>query len=320
MEPLNHSNFLEQFHSCVHIRKMANIEYTPGFLIPNHYRYRESLISPFSPDDFLHLLGGGSIHTDSPLSFRFSPLDCHLLLLTTMGSGRIITSGRREISAADGQLVCFDCRQDFSLQSVVVPWNFKLFFIHGATMSTFSTVLGKSSQSFSLSLASPVVRCIQSLLSAPDTPDARSLLQMHQNLTMILTDISAACCSPSEKPLQETPWYLAEIHDFLDNHYKEEFSLKYFEDTLKMSRYRLCREFSAFYGKPPLRYLTEKRLDEAKKILLTTDFSIHEVSSMIGYENTNHFINIFKKYTGLTPGRFRQKALEDRFSAHFPAQ
>ena len=87
-----------------------------------------------------------------------------------------------------------------------------------------------------------------------------------------------------------------------------------------MSRYRLCREFSSFYGMPPLRYLTEKRLEEAKKILLTTDFSIHEVSSMIGYENTNHFINIFKKYAGLTPGKFRQKALEDRFSSHFPVQ
>ena len=57
-----------------------------------------------------------------------------------------------------------------------------------------------------------------------------------------------------------------------------------------------------------------------KKILLTTDFSIHEVSSMIGYENTNHFINLFKKYVGSTPGKFRQKALEDRFSSHFPVQ
>lgn len=60
--------------------------------------------------------------------------------------------------------------------------------------------------------------------------------------------------------------------------------------------------------------------EEAKKILLTTDFSIHEVSSMIGYENTNHFINLFKKYVGSTPGKFRQKALEDRFSSHFPVQ
>ena len=48
------------------------------------------------PESFLYLLGGGSIHTDSPLAFRFPSMDCHLLLLTTMGSGRITTPGGSE--------------------------------------------------------------------------------------------------------------------------------------------------------------------------------------------------------------------------------
>lgn len=317
---MNHSDFRQIFRSCVHIRKMANIEYTPDFLIPNSYYYEEKFTFPLKSANFLHLLGGGSIHADSPLSFRFSSMDCHLLLLTTMGSGRIITSGHREISADEKHLIFFGCNQNFSLQSVVLPWNFKLFFIHGNTLSAFSSLLGKNSSAFSISQTSPVPRCIQTLLSLPETPDAKELLLMHQSLTIILTTLGAACCPshPTQQP--EPPWYLGELKDFLDNHYKEDFSLKYFEDTLKMSRYRLCREFSAFYGIPPLRYLTEKRLGEAKKILLTTDLSVHEVSSIIGYENTNHFINIFKKYTGLTPGKFRQKALEDRFSSHFPVQ
>ena len=317
---MDHSDFRQTFHACIHTRKMVNIEYTPDFLIPNSYHYEKKALAPFSPEDFLYLLGGGSIHTDSPLSFRFSPMGCHLLLLTSMGSGRIISSGRREISADDRHFIIFDCNQDFSLQSVVLPWNFKLFFISGNTLSAYSAILGKSSGSFPLSRTSPVIRCIQSLLSIPENPGAKELLLMHQNLTWILAGFCSSCCSSAKPSQPEAPWYLTEIRDFLDNHYREEFSLKYFEDTLKMSRYRLCREFSSFYEVPPLRYLTEKRLSEAKKILLTTDHSIHEVSSMVGYENTNHFINIFKKYTGITPGKFRQKALEDRFSSHFPVQ
>ena len=320
MDYLNHLNFRQQFLSSVHTRKMVNIEYTPDFLIPNNYHYEKELLSPLSPESFLYLLGGGSIHTDSPLAFRFSSMDCHLLLLTTMGSGRITTPGGSEISADDGHVICFDCRQNFSLQSVVLPWNFKLFFISGDPLSVFSSVLGKNGRSFPLTLTSPIARCIQSLLSVPETPDIKDLLLIHQNLTTIFTDLGTACCPSREKAVPEPSWYLAEIKDHLDHHYQEDFSLKYFEDTLKMSRYRLCREFSSFYGMPPLRYLTEKRLEEAKKILLTTDFSIHEVSSMIGYENTNHFINLFKKYVGSTPGKFRQKALEDRFSSHFPVQ
>ena len=55
---------------------MVNIEYTPDFLIPNNYHYEKELLSPLSPESFLYLLGGGSIHTDSPLAFRFSSMDC----------------------------------------------------------------------------------------------------------------------------------------------------------------------------------------------------------------------------------------------------
>ena len=313
MNHLNYQNFKQQFHANVHTRKMANIEYTPEFLIPNNYHYEKE-------EDLLHLLGGGSIYADSPLSFRFSSMDCYLLLTTSMGSGRLTTSGGKELSADDSHLICFDCRSSFSLESVVLPWNFKLFFISGNTLSAFSSLLGKNSRSFSLSFTSPVVRCMQALLNVSETPDEKDLLLMHQNLTTIFTSLCASCCPSRENSDPKPPWYLTEIRDFLDNHYREEFSLKYFEDTLNMSRYRLCREFSVFYGIPPLRYLTEKRLDEAKKILLTTDFSIHEISSMIGYENTNHFINLFKKYAGTTLGKFRQKALEDRFSSHFPVQ
>lgn len=96
MDYLNHLNFRQQFLSSVHTRKMVNIEYTPDFLIPNNYHYEKELLSPLSPESFLYLLGGGSIHTDSPLAFRFPSMDCHLLLLTTMGSGRITTPGGSE--------------------------------------------------------------------------------------------------------------------------------------------------------------------------------------------------------------------------------
>lgn len=145
---MDYLNFRQQFLSSVHTRKMVNIEYTPDFLIPNNYHYEKELLSPISPESFLYLLGGGSIHTDSPLAFRFSSMDCHLLLLTTMGSGRITTPGGSEISADDRHVICFDCRQNFSLQSVVLPWNFKLFFISGDPLSAFSSVLGKTAGVF----------------------------------------------------------------------------------------------------------------------------------------------------------------------------
>jgi AraC-like DNA-binding protein len=45
--------------------------------------------------------------------------------------------------------------------------------------------------------------------------------------------------------------------------------------------------------------------------LLSGDKRIHEIANEVGYENTNHFINLFKKETGLTPAAYR-RTMSDR--------
>ena len=55
-------------------------------------------------------------------------------------------------TADDSHLIWFDCNQNFSLQSVVLPWNFKLFFISGTTLSSFSPILKKAACVFPLPL------------------------------------------------------------------------------------------------------------------------------------------------------------------------
>lgn len=71
---------------------------------------------------------------------------------------------------------------------------------------------------------------------------------------------------------------------------------------------RICREFSKYYGVSPIQYLNHRRMEAAKKLLLTTDETIHEIGSMVGIHNTNHFINLFKRETGATPLVFKQDA------------
>lgn len=313
-------NFKNIFYSSIRSRKMANIEYHADFLLPNIYHYPEKDFQDFSVRDFLHLLGGGNLNALSPFSFHFSPMNCCLLLYTDSGVGRITTGNRTEYSVADKQILFLDCDQSFSLQTVVLPWSFKLFFIDGASLASYSRIFhDKNCRCFTLTSISPVLHSIRSLLSVPLEEDCASLLFMNQKLTEILSLLALSCYPAVEKPQADAPWYLIEMKDFLDNHFNQNFSLSYFEDLYKINRYRLCREFSAHYELAPLQYLTQRRIKEAKKILLTTDLSIHEISSMIGYENTNHFINLFKKYVSMTPGKFRQSVQQDRSVLRSPA-
>lgn len=145
----------------------------------------------------------------------------------------------------------------------------------------------------------------------PETIDDNSFLIMHEALCDLLT---CACTDHSEnglRPCKTVPFYLEEMHSFITDHPEKSFSLLAFERQFHISRYRLCREYSASYGIPPLQDFNRRRIEQAKSLLLTTDLQVQEVGARCGFENVNHFINLFRKNTGMTPGVFRKTVHAD---------
>ncbi|BBI31169.1 response regulator [Cohnella abietis] len=53
-------------------------------------------------------------------------------------------------------------------------------------------------------------------------------------------------------------------------------------------------------------YLTELRMEEAKKLLLGSDLKRYEIAEMIGYEAPEHFSRVFKKFYGVSPADYRK--------------
>lgn len=52
-------------------------------------------------------------------------------------------------------------------------------------------------------------------------------------------------------------------------------------------------------------YLNLVRIEESKRLLITTEFSIIDIAIGIGFEDQSYFSKVFKKYTGVTPKQFR---------------
>ncbi len=73
-----------------------------------------------------------------------------------------------------------------------------------------------------------------------------------------------------------------------------------------VSHTAFINEFKRITGKTPSNYLTERRLAYAKKLLLTTDYSVLEIAAESGFDSVSHFIKIFKKAYGETPLRFKK--------------
>jgi two-component system response regulator YesN len=69
----------------------------------------------------------------------------------------------------------------------------------------------------------------------------------------------------------------------------------------------LSRVFKDEMGIGFKEFVLNSKINEAKKVLSDTEKTINEISYGLGYKNTESFIKIFKKETGLTPTEYREK-------------
>jgi AraC-like DNA-binding protein len=90
--------------------------------------------------------------------------------------------------------------------------------------------------------------------------------------------------------------------------YSEPLTLAEIAEAALMSRFHFSRVFRQATGMSPGRFLTAVRLHEAKRLLLTTQHGIAEISCLVGYTSLGTFTTRFTDCVGVSPGRFRRLA------------
>ncbi len=68
----------------------------------------------------------------------------------------------------------------------------------------------------------------------------------------------------------------------------------------------LKRRFKNATGSPLIVHVQNLRIEEAKRLLETTDIAADEIAARVGYDNPAFFRRLFKRCTGLTPGPYRR--------------
>lgn len=89
-------------------------------------------------------------------------------------------------------------------------------------------------------------------------------------------------------------------------HFKEDLTLLQMADASHVSHYHLSRCFHAITGTGFQEYLTLCRLNEAKRLLLSSDLPVTQVAEECGYGDVNNFIRAFRTREGITPLKFRK--------------
>lgn len=97
---------------------------------------------------------------------------------------------------------------------------------------------------------------------------------------------------------------VVEIRNYIDRHYMERLQLPDLANSLRVSPFHLSRVFSAECGFSIFDYLTEVRIQHAKKLLRDRRYTVAEIAEKVGYENGNYFAKVFRRHTGVSPSKF----------------
>jgi len=78
-----------------------------------------------------------------------------------------------------------------------------------------------------------------------------------------------------------------------------------------LSESTLKRYFKLIYGKSVYEYYLNKKMEMARTIMMQKPCSVNEIAELMGYEKVSHFIEIFKRHHGCSPGSINKKQLEN---------
>lgn len=124
----------------------------------------------------------------------------------------------------------------------------------------------------------------------------------------IMHTMEEACLHISNSlPLLSADSGLQRVISYVNNNFNDDLKLETLGQLFNYNHAYLGKRFKEFTGKNFHTYLDLLRIKAAKELLLTTKKKVYEISTMIGYANTDYFYEKFKKYTGESPLDFRKK-------------
>ena len=96
------------------------------------------------------------------------------------------------------------------------------------------------------------------------------------------------------------------VHAYILQHLSEPVTTEDIADALFMSRSYVSRCFRKEAGVTLQQYIRDKKIEEAKRLLLYTDKPVTSISVYLGYSSPGHFSRVFRESTGKTPMEYRE--------------
>jgi chromate reductase, NAD(P)H dehydrogenase (quinone) len=148
--------------------------------------------------------------------------------------------------------------------------------------------------------------------------DAALCLQKQLQMEMLAgNETGSFCYSPPDenrnqaiaKQIAPLPHaILQRVTEYMEEHLQDNLSLDQLARETDYSRAHFLRMFRATTGKTPHQYLTQRRIERAKSMLLEAEKqSLTDIAASCGFSSQSHMTRVFREQVGVTPSEFKRR-------------
>lgn len=131
------------------------------------------------------------------------------------------------------------------------------------------------------------------------------LTEILVSLARIVKEEKEDCLGRDKHPI------LNQVFQYIDNNYKKPISLRDIANEVNFSPTYLASLLRQFVGNTALELIRERRMVEARRLLLNTENDISKIGELIGYKSTTYFIRQFRQVHNQTPYVWRNTRRQD---------
>ena len=147
----------------------------------------------------------------------------------------------------------------------------------------------------------------QDFLKAFYTWNKKSLWHEPQALSILYKLYVNAIKSENKEYVQKNEIF-SKITDVIFKHYTEpDFTVSTLASDIGLSDVHLRRIFKATVNTSPIKYINHLRLEKAKNMLTTSNYSIAEIALSVGFSDPYYFSRVFKQELGISPSEYKKQ-------------
>ncbi len=175
-------------------------------------------------------------------------------------------------------------------------------YINSITKTGYCFSLSKSDTDIIKGMIKNAQKCCKSFLPL----DRFSVYSYIASIINIICHATSA--DPVISPATSDKSLSYEILTYINNHFSERLSVDDIAKHFGISPSGLMHTFTRYTNHSIYNYILYRRITKAKK-LMYTDMSLNDVAYACGFNDYSNFLRAFKRHTGLSPKKYKEKLL-----------